>query len=653
MPASARTAGRKAPRAKTRSAGALFSDDEIWYGIPATRRAGGWGGYQDPVVGYVPLAPLLRQALDLPPVQRLRSIKQLSGLDVVYPGATHTRFEHAVGVMWLAGQAHDALAQKAELFGRKAGWPEFGVASKLAVMLAGLFHDLGHGPYSHTYDLFREREDPTDAYGGKHEERSRIAITELDEEHGVAKFLNAIMADLDRRSVPLAALLRPEVIAAIATAYPIKHAQAKRYQFLATIVAGQFDVDRLDYLRRDAMHTGVPASINPGEVIGAYTLAQVSADEPEFTGSDQYADAGATPTGPLVWRLKLERHAAPTFEALLAARDAAYRKLYYHRTHRAGQEMLILALQRLTGRAPEPVATTSVAKLSGLTDQQLLAAMAAAGENDVVLRDVYSGLGARRLYEPLPTVIRVHDWPQDALALLENLRKRENPQLRERMKRLSRRIDMNVDGERPAQGEPLPPERVLLDISETPVTTGRTYSERSLIDEEGRGQLIVQGDRVLRIGYSLNELLAHVNTLHGIRVIREDGHFVQDATGAFVGAPDRREPAHPAYLAQMQSILVFVPSSFLQRLHDQLRTTRGSARATQAKALYDRYLDPIIAEFWDVVADKFPGKRPNSGQPKAPRHESFVRVMEELEAWLRDEIAFPQKGARVTPPFLD
>jgi hypothetical protein len=212
------------------------------------------------------------------------------------------------------------------------------------------------------------------------------------------------------------------------------------------------------------------------------------------------------------------------------------------------------------------------------------------------------------------------------------------------MKALSRRIGLNVDVERPLEGEPPPAERILLDISETPVTRARAYSERSLIDEDLRGQLIQYGQQVLRVGYSLNELLPHVNTLHGIRVISEAGHFLRDRAGEFVAATDRREQAHADYLAQMQSILIFVPSSFLGRLHDQLREANAS-RSERAGALYERYVEPILAEFWDIVKEGF--------ESATNRHQSFVIAGSDLRAWLEDENAFPAEGQRVTPPFLD
>jgi len=628
---------------------AAVMEDAIWRGTRSSRRPGGWGGYQDPVLGYVPLPPLLRQALDLRPVQRLRSIKQLSGLDLVYPGATHTRFEHAVGVMWLAGQAHDVLYNKIEYRGSE--WPRLNVATKIAVMLAGLFHDLGHGPYSHTYDMFREREPSSVVTNMPHERRSMRVIQDRDPDLGVGAFLDQIAQDLRERRVPAADLVRPDIVAAIAVGDPIddeadagfgtEHRLAD-YSFLGTIVASDFDVDRLDYLRRDAVHTGVPAGVNPGEVISAYTLARVSQTEPEFAGDDRAAEPGES-DDPLVWRLKLERHAAMAYESMLATRDLAYRKLYYQRTHRAGQEMLILALQILTGRYPETSTSTSPDELASLNDYSLLSEMKTAAAGNAKLQALYEGVVHRRLYEPLPTSIRVHLWPEVARARLAVLQKAENQKLRESMLDVAKSIGLNTAGTTDPDGRSRPAERVLVDIAATPVAQARAYDTRVLIDEDGEGQLIRDAlGRRRKIGYSLNELLPHVNALHGVRLVDRTGLYTRDDRGNYLPASPTREPLHPAYVAQMQSILIFVPSTFLDRIHERVRG--ASDRAAESDQIYRDLIEPILRGFWDVIASKF---------PPGAWHESFEHAAQTLRAWLRSATAFPSEGRRITPPFLD
>ena len=74
----------------------------------------GWGLYYDPLYGYIPLPPEIRDALSCPSLNRLRHLKQLSTLDLIFPGATHTRFQHSVGVYYLATRAFDVLRNKSD-----------------------------------------------------------------------------------------------------------------------------------------------------------------------------------------------------------------------------------------------------------------------------------------------------------------------------------------------------------------------------------------------------------------------------------------------------------------------------------------------------------------------------------------------------------
>lgn len=160
----------------------------------------------DPVHGeYVSLREGERAIIESPIVQRLRRVNQLGLSNFVYPGATHTRFEHSVGVMHLAGR----LAEQ-------VGLEEDAVE---AYRLGGLLHDIGHPPYSHELEPILERE-----VGISHEERTCELIDEFD-----VKF------PVDREWVK-------EIV---------------RGESEYDIVAGNVDVDRMDYLNRDASHTGL------------------------------------------------------------------------------------------------------------------------------------------------------------------------------------------------------------------------------------------------------------------------------------------------------------------------------------------------------------------------------------------------------------
>src|SRR5436305_15174136 len=99
-----------------------------------------WSSIKDPIHGYIRVNETERSVIDTRPVQRLRRIRQLAGSEFVYPAANHTRFEHVIGAMHLAGALADALPIDA---------PEH---QQEQLSLAALLHDIGHGPFSHVFE---------------------------------------------------------------------------------------------------------------------------------------------------------------------------------------------------------------------------------------------------------------------------------------------------------------------------------------------------------------------------------------------------------------------------------------------------------------------------------------------------------------------
>ncbi|CAM8973543.1 unnamed protein product [Rhodiola kirilowii] len=192
----------------------------------------------DNVHGNIYLDPLALKFIDTEQFQRLRDLKQLGMAHMVYPGAVHSRFEHSLGVYWLAGEAVSKLKANQ---GMDLGINRFDVQT---VKLAGLLHDLGHGPFSH---IFEREFLPRVLHGSKwsHEEMSVKMVDYIVDEHHIE-----IDSDTLRKV--------KDMILAASESSQLKNTREKR--FLYDIVANGrngIDVDKFDYIARDTRACGL------------------------------------------------------------------------------------------------------------------------------------------------------------------------------------------------------------------------------------------------------------------------------------------------------------------------------------------------------------------------------------------------------------
>ncbi|MDT8411980.1 MAG: HD domain-containing protein [Vicingaceae bacterium] len=173
--------------------------------------------FNDPIYGFISLPyEIIFDLIEHPYFQRLRRIKQLGLTHLVYPGALHTRFHHAMGTMNLMTKAIDVIRSKGH---------EITDEEAVGVTIAILLHDIGHGPFSHALEH-------SIVNGISHEEISTLFMDKLNKE-----FKGKLDGALK--------IFRNE--------YPKK--------FLHQLVSGQIDMDRLDYLRRDSFFTGVSEGV--------------------------------------------------------------------------------------------------------------------------------------------------------------------------------------------------------------------------------------------------------------------------------------------------------------------------------------------------------------------------------------------------------
>ncbi|NWH80422.1 SAMH1 triphosphohydrolase, partial [Piaya cayana] len=208
--------------------------------------------FNDPIHGHIEIHPLLVQIIDTPQFQRLRYIKQLGGTYFVFPGASHNRFEHSIGVGYLAGCLVRELKERQ---------PELDITQRdiLCVEIAGLCHDLGHGPFSHMFDgRFIPLTRPD--LNWKHETASvemfEHLITSNNLEEVMKSYGLVLEEDIDFIKEQIGG---PIDETACAESWPYRGRQ-KEKSFLYEIVANKkngIDVDKWDYFARDCHHLGI------------------------------------------------------------------------------------------------------------------------------------------------------------------------------------------------------------------------------------------------------------------------------------------------------------------------------------------------------------------------------------------------------------
>uniref|UniRef100_A0A8C5CT25 HD domain-containing protein n=1 Tax=Gadus morhua TaxID=8049 RepID=A0A8C5CT25_GADMO len=213
--------------------------------------------FNDPIHGHIELHPLLVKIIDTPQFQRLRNIKQLGGAYYVFPGASHNRFEHSIGVAYLAGELANSLQKKQ---------PELNIDDRdiLCVQIAGLCHDLGHGPFSHLFDgMFipearkRQGQDSKDKKKWTHEQATLTMFDHLIEKNVLelekVKDWQVLSNEKD--------FIKELIVGKQADAdQPKRMGPYKKKSFLYDIVANKtngIDVDKFDYFARDCHHLGI------------------------------------------------------------------------------------------------------------------------------------------------------------------------------------------------------------------------------------------------------------------------------------------------------------------------------------------------------------------------------------------------------------
>ena len=244
-----------------------------------------WGEIKDPVHGYVYITEAEKNVIDTYPMQRLRRLRQLAGSEYVYPGANHTRFEHCLGVMYLAGHVLENPN-----ISRIVNDEEVDMCR-----ISALLHDCGHGPFSHVFE--------------------QLLIKDLEKTH---EDITSWIIEKSEVSDKLSKIgFNAKEVAGLAVGKLHKKDRA----FLDQIISSAVDVDKQDFIVRDTYHTGAEYGF-----IDVYRLIHAL----DVLGEN----------------LAVELGALSALEAFAIARIESFRSIYFHRVGRAAQIMLGIAMDK-------------------------------------------------------------------------------------------------------------------------------------------------------------------------------------------------------------------------------------------------------------------------------------------------------------------
>ena len=288
---------------------------------------------RDPLWNNIRVDPLARALVDTDVFQRLRYVRQLGLAYLVYPGATHSRFEHALGAYHLAGVALGILAEGGELAAAADDEPAI-------VRAAALLHDVGHYPFSHALEEIGV---------AHHEEVAHPLIT------------RGPVADILRNGLGADAPERVHALVRGTGGSP-----------LGGLISGSLDLDKIEYLKRDAIMCGVPyGEIDVDRLLNALVIVEDPATGRRAVG--------------------VREKGLSALESLLFAKYQMYRNVYWHHAVRSATAMY----KRLVGDALAAGALRADA-LAGFTDEGLLHRLE---DQPLPATGLLSRLRTRRLYK--------------------------------------------------------------------------------------------------------------------------------------------------------------------------------------------------------------------------------------------------------------
>lgn len=313
----------------------------------------------DPIHGRIEIPLWLREIEDEIAVRRMMFIRQL-GLKayIDFPGAIHTRYSHCLGTMHLAGRLANTLSEKLRMSG-KTELASILQENKLNLMAAGFLHDIGHGPFSHAVEFAMK------TISGKNHEQiaEEILVKKLKqlENHGIS--IQAVVKLINRRH---------------------------DYPFLYSVIDSQLDVDKLDYLLRDAYHIGLRYSFDLEHFASNYTVL-------------------GDPREPSKCALGLDysQEAIVTAELFVIIWKSMYDLVYHVEQSRIAEKMLEKAILSCSKDSEVCKIFTDVDRYIEIFDDQLLDLLSKQG--DEFSKMVVESIKRKRLYRKIDEPILLNE----------------------------------------------------------------------------------------------------------------------------------------------------------------------------------------------------------------------------------------------------
>ncbi|MFZ0005323.1 MAG: HD domain-containing protein [Methanoregula sp.] len=282
-----------------------------------------WNEVRDPIHGFIEFTDFEKSIISHPIFQRLRRIKQLALTEMVYPAATHTRFEHSLGVMHVADAMFNTIRSYEEnnnILRDKFQYEDIGLERELFVIrLAALLHDIGHSPFSHSgEDLFPIKS------GNKRY---------THEDYTVALIKGPLREKIEGNPHNKANLrISSDEIAQVLERDPTAGASKL---FWGSIISSQLDADRADYLLRDSYHIGVKYGIyDLARILGTISIGTHPETDDPVIGINEDGWQNA--------------------EAMILARYQIYSQVIFHDVRRSYDIMLHRALKSIINEYPPP-----------------------------------------------------------------------------------------------------------------------------------------------------------------------------------------------------------------------------------------------------------------------------------------------------------